>query len=93
MKSDDDCLSLAVLARLDTSDLDGFFSRCTQHRQRLLDVFLSHDDTHADAAIEHPVHFTLGHITGALQPLEQFRTLPRRLIDHCLHVGRQYARQ
>ena len=53
---------------------------------------LLHDDHHADAAIEGPVHLLVGDTTGLLQPIEHRVARPRlALQEHGAALG-QYAR-
>jgi hypothetical protein len=49
-------------------------------------------DGHADAAIEHAMHFIVGHVAVPLQPVEDRQAIPRGTRQARLHSRRQHAR-
>ena len=65
--SDDDRLRLALATRCDVANFQRLLRVRMQLRQRLLDVFTSHNDRHADAAVEDAMHFVIGNLALALQ--------------------------
>ena len=55
-------------------------------------ILFGHDQGHADAAIEHAVHFGFGDAAMLLQPFEQRRHGPGGLLQHGAHALGQRAR-
>src|SRR6185312_5754905 len=77
----DDGRGGAGRAHHDAPDRRGALAMRRERRERRVGVALGDDDRHADAAVEHAVHLGSGYVALALQPVEDRRLLPARLLQ------------
>ena len=78
--------------RGDLADDPWLLTGFTQYVQRGFNVSLSYADDHANAAVQHAVHFVLVHVAFFLQPVEDRRALPAGNVNHRLCTFWQHAR-
>lgn len=83
------CIRALVYA----TDNSGLFRVQIEDVQRLLCLFGSNAENHAQTAIEGPVHFRVAYVSFLLQPIEYFWSLPGIQFDMGLSVVGQNSRQ